>query len=242
MSRRSILALGVAAAVGVALALGAGVVLTAPDTDVPWSVFGSGGGASSSTNFEMRSIAGQSAPIGESGSTSYALGAGFWYRSTQDADMDGALNASDNCPNDYNPTQTNSDFDLNAEPVTIFGAPVPADAFGNACDDDDDTDSPAAFPNDWTDDIELYLTNDPVAQTEACPRAFEVDDFWMPDNNHDRVINVLDLLPFKAQFKAVGPFTIADPARRQDFNMDDSVDVLDLLSFKHSFKAECTVP
>ena len=171
-----------------------------------------------------------------------------------DADGDGVSDDNDNCPDAANGpneasipgvgNQTNSDKALNLEGVTIYGATVPADDFGNACDDDDDNDSPTAFPNDWPDEVEFYLTNDATAQMEACPRTTgpSGDDFWMPDNNHDRIINVLDLLPFKAQFKEVGPFAVGDPARRQDYNMDDVIDVLDLLPLKHAFKATCTVP
>ncbi|MCH7698569.1 MAG: hypothetical protein IH865_06505 [Chloroflexi bacterium] len=77
MSRRSILAL-VAGTAALVLALGAGVVLTAPDTAIPWSVFGASGNSSSSTNYELGSTSGQSSPIGASGSTNYSLNAGFW--------------------------------------------------------------------------------------------------------------------------------------------------------------------
>ena len=78
MSRRILLALVVVGAAGLVLALGVGVVLTAPDTTIPWSAFGSGGGTSSSTNYDVGSTAGQSSAIGESASTSYDLCAGFW--------------------------------------------------------------------------------------------------------------------------------------------------------------------
>ncbi len=158
-----------------------------------------------------------------------------------DSDGDGVLNGQDNCPSVHNPNQTNSDADLNTEGVTIFDALVPADALGDACDLDDDNDSPLAFPSDWTDEVELYLTNNPTAQTETCPRTLGVTDYWMPDTNIDRAVNVLDLLPFKAQFKAAAGDP-GSPSRRMDFNMDGTVDVLDLLPFKHSFKATCTVP
>jgi hypothetical protein len=45
---------------------------------------------------------------------------------TTDVDADTICNASDNCPNVYNPTQVNTDY--------------PADLQGDACDDDDDAD------------------------------------------------------------------------------------------------------
>ena len=77
MHRRIKLAV-VAGVVALALALSAGVVLTAPDTDLLWSVFGAGGNSSSSTNYDLGSTSGQSSPIGASGSTNYGLSAGFW--------------------------------------------------------------------------------------------------------------------------------------------------------------------
>ena len=79
MNRRRILAVAAAGAAGLVLALGVGVVLTAPDTALPWSVFGAAGGSSSSPSYDLGPTAGQSGPIGESWSPHYRLGAGFWY-------------------------------------------------------------------------------------------------------------------------------------------------------------------
>ena len=97
MSRWSLLALTVAGVAAVVLALGARVVLTAPDSALPWSVFGSsgssssslnyeldftvasGGGSSSSLNYDLGFTAGQSSPIGLYESANFRLGAGFWY-------------------------------------------------------------------------------------------------------------------------------------------------------------------
>ena len=76
MKRRFKLA-AAAGVVALVLALSAGVVLTAPDAALPWSVFG-GGGSSSSTNYELGSTSGQSSPIGESNTMNYELCAGFW--------------------------------------------------------------------------------------------------------------------------------------------------------------------
>ncbi len=93
MTRRSILAL-VASAAALVLALSAGVVLTAPDTAIPWSVFGASGNSSSSTNYALGSTSGQ-LPIGQSTSTNYELGAGFW--------------AGIACPNDNDGLTTNEE-------------------------------------------------------------------------------------------------------------------------------------
>ncbi len=94
MTRRSILAL-VAGAAALVLALSAGVVLTAPDTAIPWSVFGASGNSSSSTNYDLASTSGQSSPIGQSTSANYELGAGFW--------------AGIACPNDNDGLTTNEE-------------------------------------------------------------------------------------------------------------------------------------
>jgi hypothetical protein len=86
--RRAIPVLAVAAGVALLLGLTARVVLTAPDSALPWSVFGAGGNAASSTNYGLGSTAGQSA-IGQSSSTNYQLGAGYWYGVGCAADFDG---------------------------------------------------------------------------------------------------------------------------------------------------------
>ena len=81
----------------VALATGANVQL-------PWSVLGSGGGSSSSSNFELKSTSGQSSPIGVSGSINFDLEAGFWYgilplptkQAPGDSDGDGCTDEQEN--------------------------------------------------------------------------------------------------------------------------------------------------
>ncbi len=87
MRRLSLLALAVAAVAAVVLALGPRAVLTAPDSALPWSVSGSGGGTSSSASYELGFTVGQSSVAGESGSTNYGLVAGLW---SGDGDGDGA--------------------------------------------------------------------------------------------------------------------------------------------------------
>jgi len=78
MTRRKLFPLIAAAVAGLVLALGAVAVLSAPDTQMPWSVFGAGGGSSSSTGFKSGFTAGQG-PIGKSGSTNFGAELGFWY-------------------------------------------------------------------------------------------------------------------------------------------------------------------
>ncbi len=86
--------------VAIALALSVGVGFTAPE--LLWSVFGSSGNSSSSTNFDLISTSGQSSPIGASGSTNYNLNAGFWNgvaaggKLTKPGDTDG-----DGCPDEH---------------------------------------------------------------------------------------------------------------------------------------------
>jgi len=100
MLNRQILALVAAAGVGAALALGVGLVVGAPDTALPWSVFGSGGSTeSSSASYKLGSTAGQTA-IGSGTSTGFKLGAGFWYGvckvgSVDDTDCDATADATE---------------------------------------------------------------------------------------------------------------------------------------------------
>ncbi len=100
MNRRIKLAIA-GGMVAIALALSVGVGLAA--TELLWSVFGSSGNSSSSTNFDLSSTSGQSSPIGPSGSTNYNLNAGFWNgiaqpggKLTKPGDSDG-----DGCPDEH---------------------------------------------------------------------------------------------------------------------------------------------
>ena len=153
MSIRRLLALSVAAVAAVWLALGAFVALSAPDTDIPWSVFGSGGGTSSSTNFELGSTAGQS-PIGLSQSTNFRLGAGYWYGAATcttgtDTDSDGATDHCD--PDDDNDSLGLGDpFGLfSRDGVELFMGTLPlvACAATSTINDED----PDALGPDWDD-------------------------------------------------------------------------------------------
>jgi hypothetical protein len=86
----------VAAMVLLALAsISVGSLFAAPDTSLPWSVFGSGGGAVGSTNYHADATLGQAGPIGPASSASYNLGAGFWYGECADFDADAACDSQD---------------------------------------------------------------------------------------------------------------------------------------------------
>ena len=77
MIQRFVLTTGLLVAV-VAAALG-GISLVAPSAVAPfWSVIGSSGNSSSSPNFSIGSTSGQGGPIGESSSTNFGVGWGFW--------------------------------------------------------------------------------------------------------------------------------------------------------------------
>ena len=100
MNRRIKLAVA-GGVVAIALALSVGVGLATPE--LLWSVFGSSGNSSSSTNFDLSSTSGQSSPIGASSSTNYNLNAGFWNgiaqpggKLTKPGDTDG-----DGCPDEH---------------------------------------------------------------------------------------------------------------------------------------------
>ena len=56
------------------------------------SVMGSAGGPATSASYAMNSTLGQSTPIGESASSSYELGAGYWYDKVGEAALPGDMN------------------------------------------------------------------------------------------------------------------------------------------------------
>ncbi len=157
MRKRSLVALTAGLVTAVLLTLGAVVVVAAPDTDIPLSVFGSGGDSSSSTNFDLGSTAAQSA-IGPAQSTNYVLGAGYWYgvalcTTGTDTDSDGARDPCD--PDDDNDSLGLGDpfglFLRDGVEVFMGTLPLVACAATSTIDDED----PDALGPDWDDDQDV---------------------------------------------------------------------------------------
>jgi len=149
------------------------------------------------------------------------------------ADCDGAddyatkvccLATADNCPTVPNPSQTNTDADLEAG-----GASVTGDADGDACDDDDDNDA-------FEDDVEVYLGTDLL---DNCPDD-PSDDAWPLDISMDKMLTVvLDALNFRGRIGA----TSGSPEwlQRLDFNMDGMLTVVgDALLYRGMIGETCT--
>jgi hypothetical protein len=146
-----------------------------------------------------------------------------------DTDADGACDAGDNCPLDYNPGQADAD----------------GDHWGDACDycptvatpwytpaGDDDCDG-FAIAN------EEYTGTDPM---DPCPDALD-DDAWPPDINgmgcgsHNGQVNILDVLCFKPQFQEGAVYD-----SRYDLNASGDVNILDVLLYKQFINTSCTNP
>ena len=104
---------------------------------------------------------------------------------TGDADKDGKADASDNCPNTWNPTQLDTDGDQKPGQQ-----PGPTDTWGgDACDTDDDADGLT--------DIEEHRPSKGLAASDpknVCdPRNFDL--------KVDNKINILDVTTFIAALK-----------------------------------------
>ena len=163
-----------------------------------------------------------------------------------DAGLCGEVASVDNCQDDKNPNQHNTDAFLNSDAQTVDpddtgpNAPalIPADAFGNACDPDDDNDSWTGLKTVVTggatngacrssvsvpvfnDCIEQYLGTD---QFDNCPETSAVDA-WAVNLNQsseatDQRIDGLDVVSFN---NASGTQDL-----RADFNADLSVNLFD---------------
>ncbi len=84
------------------LLIGLGALCAAESSSASYtlerSVLGGAGGSSTSASYSLGATLGQSTPIGESDSTSYDLGAGFWYEKVYlkgDANRDCKVNIID---------------------------------------------------------------------------------------------------------------------------------------------------
>jgi subtilisin-like proprotein convertase family protein/putative hemolysin len=128
-----------------------------------------------------------------------------------DEDGDGVSDDVDNCPLDYNPSQTDTD----------------SDGTGDACDDDDDDD-------DFDDSVEQYVGTDSL---DACPDD-PADDAWPADTNVDTMINVLDLFVFVPSLDTY--FGDPDYVARLDLNIDGTINVLDLFKLVPLLATQCT--
>jgi len=228
MRRGAAPALISAALAGIVLALGARVVLTAPDTALPWSAF-AGGGSSSSANYQLGATVGQIA-AGQATGSSYRFGAGFW---SADLDGDGLLVGADNCPTAANPGQQNTD----------------GDAAGDACDPCPTIAN--AFPIPWmvgpgdgdcdgfTDGEEGTIGTDaadPCANTAAA--GDEADDRWPSDFDDSQVINISDL------FEVLPPYfgtAVPPTSARRDLAPDGVINISDVFKvLPPYFGASCT--
>jgi subtilisin-like proprotein convertase family protein/putative hemolysin len=134
-----------------------------------------------------------------------------------DGDGDGVGDTVDNCPLDYNPSQTDTD----------------SDGSGDACDDDDDNDG-------FDDALEVYTGTDPL---DGCPDG-PADDAWPPDINMDTRADVLDMYQFVVA--DVLATNLGDPGYnpRFDLDADQSIAVLDLFQYvsRDLLATQCTNP
>jgi len=254
VSRGKLFGLVAAAAMGAVLALGARVVLTAPDTAVPWSVSGGGGtSTSTSASYRLGATAGQGA-IGQSDSAGFRLGAGFWYA---DSDGDGVLDVTDNCPTVANSGQANSDGDTlgNAcdncpQTTNQDQANTDGDAWGDACETADCVAVATLWvtpPGDedcdgFTTTAETFMGTLPLdpcadnntADNEAPPDTWPFD---FDDNQRAGLSDVLGLIPV---FNSTYPIAPYDP--RYDLDQSGGIRLADVLSFIPVFNKVCTPP
>jgi hypothetical protein len=254
MRRLSLLALSVAVVAAVVLALGPRAVLTAPGSALPWSVFGSGGGASSSSNYGLGSTAGQVSLPGQSESTSYALAAGYWGRAL-DTDVDGAPNMTDVCPNDANNDGDSDDFcagngfqppmigdNDNCPAVPNAGQEnADGDQWGDACETADCINVATSWftpvgdgdCDGWTTDREDYLITDPTDACAATPGQNDEGppDVWPVDLNDDQKGSMQDVIfAFVTTLAPDGLNQDAiPPLNRVDMNGDTWINMQDVI-------------
>ena len=184
MTKRRVFTLTAAGLAGLALALTVGLVLTAPDTVLPWSVFGSSGNASSSTSYDLGSTSGQSPPIGESASTSYDVCAGFW--------CGAGIPAAPATPAaTQTPTETPTDTPT-ATPKNPNGD-TDGDTIPNAVDEDDD--------NDGCSDIQEAGGNEVIGGLRDPHYYWDFTDQWI-GGSKDGGVTIGDIGAVVARFGA----------------------------------------
>jgi hypothetical protein len=128
-----------------------------------------------------------------------------------DQDGDTIPDASDNCPFDFNPGQTDTD----------------GDGLGDACDDDDDDDG-------FTDELEVYVATDSL---DACPDSLS-DAAWPLDMNNDTVISAGDVLRFRGTIGAAPGDP--NWSQRLDLNADGVITVADILLYRGMIGQACS--
>jgi len=167
-----------------------------------------------------------------------------------DNDADGLLNAVDNCPFVPNGAaeagvpgignQTNSDAANQTAGFLFNGSPLPGDALGDACDDNDDNDG---FSD--ADERLVYGVGAGSGQEITPCRTGAIADPWPPDtfpaSTPDRVVDGQDLVAFlPAMFKALG-----EPgylARLDIFEPEGTIDGQDLVSMLPFIFRACAAP
>ena len=133
-----------------------------------------------------------------------------------DADGDTIPDDVDNCPDDYNPDQTNTDADLEAA-----GASVVGDELGDACDSDDDNDR-------GSDGYEAYVGTESLDNCTCGPGPG--GDAWPMDINMDCVINLGgDLVPLLGCY---GKYVPDNPeCQRVDLMSDGLINLNDVAKY-----------
>jgi hypothetical protein len=148
-----------------------------------------------------------------------------------DADKDGVLDGSDNCPAAWNPTQTNTDLGFAA--TTAFPA---GDSLGDACDTDDDADG-------FTDAIEGTLPTDPLDRCRNGAGATRSDAWGLDQDLNASVTVVGDVLKYSGKIGASvsGTPPTSWALSRLDLDGNRSITVVgDVLKYSGKIGGSCT--
>ena len=140
----------------------------------------------------------------------------------RDCDVDVLLSDVDNCPTEYNPSQTNTDVALAIGGATI-GSVAIGDGLGDACDDDDDDDGTADV-----DETPGKLGTDPLDNCGV--------NAWPPDTDDNFQINAGDfgLILFYWQE------TVTPSSQRADLDTNGVLNAGDFGSILAFWQKACT--
>lgn len=157
-----------------------------------------------------------------------------------DTDEDGYPDISDNCPQDYNPDQTNSDGDTHGD--VCDNCPfadnedqldTDSDTVGDVCDncpDDANTtqdDGDADTVGDVCDNcVDVYNPGQEDADQDGVGDAC---DFVCGDAEGDGEVNLLDILALISFLYDDPPGNAPDPMMAGDVNNDSEINLLDIL-------------